>query len=323
MEMEIFSVDILADGNDKLSLDYSHWNANCIQNNNKVSLESRMFFLTEDMCEYLKNEELLTRIGSESVNAQVFKFSPANTGNVFALKVIPYSGHEKKNVIREIEYSEQLGNAETSLDWACYPALYKSCRCDEILIKAGSNLHKKYRRLEIPGYFIVYELLAYDLIQLIESTIALPPRKIASIISDVLRVIEDLNYKQNISHNDLHCGNVMFRCGENGISFKPVVIDFGTAKEYQDSDVFVQKYGDVVAFFNSLYSRTGKVDKKTPDGKNLIFAIDNINNMLLEADYLKLENYITSINDFIQIFEHMFKTGNFPDKLLEVKSKLG
>lgn len=322
MAGEIISINLLS--NETLDLDYINWDQQCELKNQEISLETQFFFLSNgsNLCQDVDKLLLDTRIGSESSNAQVFRYIPvpdSDERNVFAIKIVPYEKKSEANqIVKEIDIGKELSSADDT-PWTMYPKIYASGKCGEVSVKKDSNLYRKYRKETLKAYYIVYELLSYDLIQLIDSNIDVSSSKVIKIISNIFDAIDDLNNTRMIKHNDLHCGNVMFRCDSKGLNLKPVLIDFGMSNDYTESDVFVDKYGDIVALFNSLSSRLDKPLFK--DKSNIKFAIQVINDMLLEADYIEMDKYINTVSNFKKFFITLAQEGNFTDKYSKLEQK--
>lgn len=215
---------------------YTEW-LPCTRNKNEDRSEIMFSLFTREksICEDLHNEGLTKRIGSESLNAQVFLFHSSSSIELedeirydLALKIMPYSKEKEKEVDKELEISKELSDSGMKF----YPYLFKYGECSNVIIKNNSNIDKgryedennsrnknknknknKFRIIEKAKYGL-FELLSHDLGNLINSlSVELyNEEQLFYIIVSVLYAIDDLNNNRGYLHGDLHINNVMFRC---------------------------------------------------------------------------------------------------------------
>jgi hypothetical protein len=231
---------------------------------------------------------LTTRIGSESSNGQVFKYvSPYNKERIFALKIIPiFNNNLKLKIQNEIELGIKLSNYCKETGFNGYPLLFRYNLCNEITFDINSTLGKRILKTNqdnrIPGFYVINELLSFDLKQLLSNEELIPDLtedRLFVIFLKVIAIIDNLNNVQKIYHNDLHLGNIMFRChkdrdpdvilidfGES--SFKPKIRDdiwtfFMRMKEAMEKNGWSKQYKKLYKTINETFEIiTDNLDKK-------------------------------------------------------------
>ncbi len=163
-------------------------------------------------CENLKSIKLSTRLGSQSAIGIVLKYAPPENQNaLFALKVIP-------GTLKDINIQREIVTSIFLSDIKYYPKFYGYGECLNVLFPE--------EKIPVPGVYIVYELLSFDLRQLLSRDYPISEKELTTLILDIFNIFEDL-YKRNIIHPDTHTGNIMFRCLSK-TEIEPVVIDFGS-----------------------------------------------------------------------------------------------
>jgi len=175
------------------------------------------------------------RVGSDSDHGEVYLYT---SGCPIVIKVIPINNGFIKYVEKEVQITTKL--SQTSNPW--YPKVIGSGKCDITKFHPASKFQKHHilQDQATLGMYIGLELLDMDLSTYLKE---FNPTRLASIVKDILYILYDLNITQKISHNDLHLRNIMLR----GDQF--VIIDFGSATNYTDHDLF----GDAITFLNEFY----------------------------------------------------------------------
>jgi hypothetical protein len=240
----------------KANLHYKSWkgcetNATDSREKNKQYLISHLF--DNSLCDFIsQNIQFQTRLGSDSVNAEVYLY------HTFAIKVIPYDfidSSKRQQVLKEIEQeikiSKQLSDYSIKHQYDHYPIFYDTIKCVQIEFHPQSSLGKKL--ISGQGYLLIFELLSFDLKHfLLElSEINIPEETLFEWISQVFDVIDHLNNRLRLCHNDLHIANLMFRCRKDKLVPDLVLIDFGKTIEIEKVEM---KHKDLKTFFVSLRS---------------------------------------------------------------------
>jgi len=201
-----------------LIIQYSKW-VPCIgfnYNENKIKTDSSIQEHKIDPCQGLENVQLSTRLGSSSTVGIVMKYAPPEEKSaLFAMKIIPGMLREL-SIRREIATSRYLSDTNSLF----YPRLYSYGECQKIMFPEDKETK--------PGIYLVYELLSFDMRQLLSMLPSLDIKEddLFDLIYSVFQALKDLIIRQ-VLHPDTHTGNIMFRCLPSGM-IEPVIIDFGS-----------------------------------------------------------------------------------------------
>jgi serine/threonine protein kinase len=262
----------------KIKLDYKNWKA--CENNTFEQID-----IVKPICN-IELLELSTRIGSQSANGQVFRFSLPNSIHVMAIKIIPKVNKKAENEIFLTEIFSILNKSY-------FPKFYCAKKC--FITSPKDNLSyisdiNKTNSSEISACFMLLECLSFDLRQIINQTIYFDwnNKTALELVQEICKIIYDFN-NLGYFHNDLHIGNIMFRCY---IDKKPdiVLIDFGETKKSPKirddiwaffksfikeslpiSHMFKESYSIINSAWSN-YSDLKYIDKKTNISWNDIFS---------------------------------------------------
>ena len=234
---------------DNIICNYTNWK---VCENNTDKRKNNKYFLNneEDLCPFL-NLQLSTRIGSDSQYGEVYRFSPPNhKSSLFALKIIPFQAENKDDILQEVKINKKLSDYCLKTGYQHYPIFYGFGDCNSIVLHPKSKLPNINGKTA--GFFALYEMLSFDFIQFM-NFIYNKQLKVSSIecisyLIKVIDIIENFNYVQGLYHNDLHLGNLMFRCYECEKS-DIVLIDFG-----KSSPECKMPGGDIASFIYFLDS---------------------------------------------------------------------
>jgi hypothetical protein len=289
---------------DNIILDSSNWTS-CVKHNyknnqNKINNYIKKFN-TINFCDEINQLTLTNRIGSESVFGQVFKYAPPQDQDLlFAIKLIPILVNDSSIVNKEIETATTL--SKTNLPY--YPKVYVYGYCNNTIIR-----EKNKEDIKTTAVFMVTELLSFDLYQLLydeKLSKNITENLLINIITSIINIIDDLNNTQRIIHNDLHVGNIMFRCISPN-SIEPVFIDFGLSVK-NDQSIF--KFNDIKTFFKSLLNNSYELSflSKFPC---IIKSIE------YTLDILSLNEFNT-LEEYKQFFIISFCMNKIPTNLISI-----
>ena len=216
-------------------------------------------FIHDQICPVL-HLKLTTRIGSKSSYGEVFRYVPPNSSAVFALKIVPNFYYDPE----EVRVTQILSD----LNIPYIVKQYAHGECPTIQLNKDSYLLRDQpaETTTISGHYIFSEMLAMDFTSYLIKCIEDPgnwKEHTCNILKAIMTIVENVSDLEHMSikklytkpgvfHNDLHIGNVMFRCNRNGEA-EIVFIDFGKVANEQ-STVMINHHGTVGFFIYSLLS---------------------------------------------------------------------
>jgi hypothetical protein len=209
------------------------------------------------------NLKISQRIGSASKSAEVYLGNLSNIKENLALKVLPIinkNSYEKnENEIRAAVAASTLALERSSI---YFPIVYslnnQDCLCNDIIFYNDefNSKSREYQKNDIYGsHILLSELAKEDLYTYLHKN--KDDVDWEDLLKHCFKAIDDLHYKLNIVHNDLHLKNFLV------ISGIPLIHDFGNAEFVNEDEIRLYGYD--------------KLDKN--------FFIEN----LLELDFLPLE----------------------------------
>jgi serine/threonine protein kinase len=272
-----------------LNIDYGRWDpcAKFDYAKNAQAVADILQTMKLDPCDDLKDLRLSTRLGSSSTVGIVLKYAPPrNKEAIFAMKVIP--GDMSNTMIRrEIAISRYL----SSLNVSYYPRFYGYGTCTHTIFPGASKAE--------PAVYLLYELLAVDLNQLLDQLpkTDMTQEALFDIIVNIFIALEDLQARL-VLHPDTHPGNIMFRCTGPG-KFEPVIIDFGSCQVA--ADIFKQ-FDPVPQTKITKSGFMGKPKPKVEATKQLLSSIQKASGydfllLALSATFVSLERKFPELSE--------------------------
>lgn len=246
----------------------------------------------ENVCSIESNNNI-TRIGSDSGNAQVYKLVLSN-GKSVALKLIP----EKMGmdiILREIKYSVRASEAVVACKCPYFPIIYEYGKCHNMKLQEGNLLSELvddygYDEDSLAGMFIVMELASYDLIHWLKFEHSL--QQWVSMLMKILDAVHFMNTDLNILHMDLFCKNIVV--GDKDI---PLIIDFGISKDYDTAvNEGLSKSYDFNTIFSDVYSYIDGIGEKEGHiAKVPLEIVEFFNNYDMLVGNLEYDEYYKTV----------------------------
>ena len=198
-----------------------------------------------------------TRLGSESANGQVYRFAMPADSFLFAIKVMPIKDQRREIKIQnEIKITKELSGTIFT------PKYFDSHKC-KLRLNQNSTLAIGYPP-EVQCYYMCMELLSFDLRQLVNGTVLFEwnDKTALDLVVEICKTIYEFN-STGFFHNDLHLGNVMFRC-HSSVAPDVVLVDFGeTSTKPKIRD-------DIWSFLKSFVKEAQPISNKFPVAYKMI-----------------------------------------------------
>jgi hypothetical protein len=193
-----------------------------------------------------KNTNIITRIGSESSDAVVYKVKIGQC-NMAAKVLLHVEDGSQKNIQKEIAMAKTVSQQVTKNKTRHFPIVFGSTKCNNIIFPSQvavqnsaqlliDNAQKYQKKSQLSGEILFSELLWGDVNQLYGLLRKDPAMGSVfdNIIPQTFSAIHEL-HSLGISHNDLHFGNLLIRVDNTNMKLDTLIHDFGKSLYINDN----------------------------------------------------------------------------------------